>query len=85
MFSVVDERSASYVATGLAFEKGEPVVITCTGATASRNYLSAMTEAFYRNIPLIALTFHNPSGNEYNMTPQYLDRSVTQKISKLCM
>lgn len=81
-FSVVDERSASYVATGLAFEKGEPVVITCTGATASRNYLSAMTEAFYRNIPLIALTFHNPSGNEYNMTPQYLDRSVTQKDIK---
>ena len=81
-FSVVDERSASYVATGLAFEKGEPVVITCTGATASRNYLSAMTEAFYRNIPLIALTFHNPSGNEYNMTPKYLDRSVTQKDIK---
>ncbi|MFR8206339.1 MAG: hypothetical protein ACLU99_08385 [Alphaproteobacteria bacterium] len=41
-----------------------------------------MTEAFYRNIPLIALTFHNPSGNEYNMTPQYLDRSVTQKDIK---
>ena len=37
-YSVLDERSAAYVATGLAYEKQKPVVITCTGATASRNY-----------------------------------------------
>ena len=45
-FSVVDERSAAYVALGIAEESGEPVVITCTGATAARNYMSAMTEAW---------------------------------------
>ena len=39
MYSSVDERSAAYIACGLAAESGEPVVLSCTGATASRNYL----------------------------------------------
>ena len=52
LYSVVDERSAAYFATGLAAETNGPVVITCTEATASRNYISAMTEAFYRNLYL---------------------------------
>lgn len=40
IYSSVDERSAAYLACGIATESGEPVAITCTGATASRNYLS---------------------------------------------
>lgn len=81
-YSVVDERSAGYFATGLAFETNEPVVICCTGATASRNYLSALTEAFYRKLPIIAITF----GYEYGdllLTPQYIDRSTSQNDIKL--
>jgi len=46
MHSSVDERSAAYMACGLAAELNEPVVISCTGATASRNYLPGMTEAY---------------------------------------
>lgn len=80
-FSVVDERSAAYVATGLAFETGEPVVITCTGATASRNYLSALTEAFYRKLPIIAITYTHYA-NKFNLEPQTLDRSVSQNDVK---
>ena len=34
MYSCVDERSAAYMACGLAAESGEPVVLSCTGATA---------------------------------------------------
>ena len=56
VYSCVDERSAAYMACGLAAETCEPVVITCTGATASRNYLPAMTEAYYRKLPVIAVT-----------------------------
>ena len=56
MYSCVDERSAAYMACGLAEESGEPVIICCTGATASRNYMSALTEAFYRKIPIIVIT-----------------------------
>ena len=48
IYSSVDERSAAYMACGLAAESGEPVVLSCTGATASRNYLPGLTEAFYR-------------------------------------
>ena len=48
VISCVDERSAAYMACGLAAESGEPVVITCTGATASRDYFPAITEAHYR-------------------------------------
>ena len=84
VYSVVDERSAAYFATGLAFETSGPVVITCTGATASRNYLSGLTEAFYRNLPIIALTFAHETGNAYNLTQQHLDRSVSQNDVKIC-
>ena len=49
MISSVDERSAAYMACGMAEESGEPVMITCTGATAARNYMPALTEAFYRS------------------------------------
>ena len=56
MFSCVDERSAAYMAVGMAEESGEPVVITCTGATASRNYLPALTEAYYRKLPILVIT-----------------------------
>lgn len=81
-YSVVDERSAAYVALGIAEELNEPVVITCTGATASRNYMSALTEAFYSETPIVACTFYNPHSNNYNMSPQYLDRSVSQNDIK---
>lgn len=81
-FSVVDERSAGYVATGIAHETEKPVVITCTGATASRNYLSAMTEAYYRKIPIIAITFYACTTNSCSLSPHYIDRSVTQNDVK---
>ncbi len=84
LYSVVDERSAMYFATGLAFEANEPVVVCCTGATASRNYLSGLTEAFHRRLPVIALTFGHEYGNPYNLTPQHVDRSVSQNDVKIC-
>ena len=45
VYSSVDDRSAAYIACGRSFETGEPVVISCTGATAARNYMSGATEA----------------------------------------
>lgn len=77
-YSVVDERSAAYFAIGISNEINKPVVITCTGATASRNYLSAMTEAFYRKVPIVALTFFNSNQTKFSMAPQFVDRSIYQ-------
>ena len=48
--------SAAYMACGMAEESGEPVVLTCTGATAARNYMPGLTEAFYRKLPLLVVT-----------------------------
>ena len=79
IYSCVDERSAAYMAVGLAEESNEPVVITCTGATASRNYIPALTEAYYNKIPVIALTATQHLGRVGQNVPQVLDRSVQLK------
>lgn len=79
LFSCVDERSAAYMACGLAATSGEKVAITCTGATASRNYLPALTEAYYRKLPVIAITSYNGTRNIGQMLPQNIDRTRIQK------
>jgi 2-succinyl-5-enolpyruvyl-6-hydroxy-3-cyclohexene-1-carboxylate synthase len=79
MYSCVDERSAAYMACGLAAESEEPVVITCTGATASRNYFPGLTEAYYRKLPILAVTFFPGYHGIGNLVPQVIDRSVSPK------
>lgn len=78
VYSVVDERSAAYQAVGIA-QLGIPVVLSCTGATASRNYLPAITEAFYRKLPILALTSFNGTSRTHNGIAQSIDRSVMPK------
>ncbi len=75
VYSSVDERSAAYIACGLAHESGEPVVISCTGATASRNYLPGLTEAYYRKLPVLAITSTQAISNVDHHVPQVIDRS----------
>ena len=82
VYSVIDERSAAYFATGLAYETNEPVVISCTGATASRNYMPGLTEAYYRGLPIIALTSQHHVVDHRDLTPQVTDRSVSQNDIK---
>ncbi len=74
-YSAVDERHAAYLACGMAAELKEPVVITCTGATASRNYLPGLTEAYYRKLPILAVTAAQPLRRIGHLSPQALDRS----------
>lgn len=75
IYSAADERSAAYMAVGLAEECGEPVALSCTGATASRNYVPALTEAFYRHIPVLAITAAQPAIRAGHLVPQFMDRS----------
>lgn len=79
MYSSVDERSAAYIACGLAAETGEPVALSCTGATASRNYIPGLTEAFYRKLPILAITATQKIEKIGHNIPQVIDRSVGQK------
>ncbi len=78
VYSSVDERSAAYMACGIAAETGEPVALSCTGATASRNYLPGLTEAFYRKLPVLAVTSTQHLGRIGNMVPQVIDRTAEQ-------
>ncbi|PWN61283.1 2-succinyl-5-enolpyruvyl-6-hydroxy-3-cyclohexene-1-carboxylic-acid synthase [Chryseobacterium oncorhynchi] len=60
-YSIVDERSAAFVAIGMAKSEKKPVAITCTSGSAVVNYYPAVTEAFYQNIPLLVLTADRPT------------------------
>ena len=74
IYSSVDERSAAYMACGMAAESGEPVVLSCTGSTASRNYYPGMTEAFYRKLPILAITSHQGTDRIGHLRSQNIDR-----------
>lgn len=76
IYSSVDERSAAYIACGLAAESGEPVVLSCTGATASRNYYPGLTEAYYRKLPILAVTSHQGTDRIGQLIYQNIDRRV---------
>lgn len=75
VYSAPDERSGAYIACGLASESGEGVVLSCTGATASRNYMPGLTEAYYRKLPVLAITSGITPAMPYNNTAQVIDRS----------
>ncbi|HIT67890.1 MAG TPA: 2-succinyl-5-enolpyruvyl-6-hydroxy-3-cyclohexene-1-carboxylate synthase [Candidatus Merdisoma merdipullorum] len=79
IYSSVDERSAAYIACGLAKESGEPVVLSCTGATASRNYPAGLTEAYYSNLPILAVTSTQFQGRVGHLIAQVIDRSSLMK------
>ena len=79
MYSCVDERSAAYMACGLAAESGEPVAIICTGATASRNYLPGLTEAYYRKLPILVIAGSHGENYIGNLQSQVIDRTQSPK------
>jgi 2-succinyl-5-enolpyruvyl-6-hydroxy-3-cyclohexene-1-carboxylate synthase len=58
--SVLDERSAGFVALGMAKASGRPVAVTCTSGTAAANLHPAVVEAWEARIPLIVLTADRP-------------------------
>ena len=71
-YSVVDERSAMYFAIGLYLQTGEIIATSCTSAQATRNYVPGLTEAFYKHVPILAITMSkHPKylGQEYMQCP----------------
>ena len=57
---IVDERSAAFVAVGMAQQLQKPVAIVCTSGTALLNYAPAVAEAYYQKIPLIIISADRP-------------------------
>ncbi|WP_296880394.1 thiamine pyrophosphate-binding protein [Thomasclavelia sp.] len=55
-YSIVDERSAIYFAIGVYLQTGNIVATVCTSAQATRNYIPGLTEAYYKHVPILAIT-----------------------------
>lgn len=69
---VIDERSAAFIALGLSAASQCPVAMVCTSGTAPLNYGPAIAEAYYRGIPLIAITADRPA--------EWIDQDDSQTI-----
>jgi 2-succinyl-5-enolpyruvyl-6-hydroxy-3-cyclohexene-1-carboxylate synthase len=56
----MDERSAGFIALGIAQQLTTPVVLICTSGSAAYNFAPAVSEAFFQQIPLLVLTADRP-------------------------
>lgn len=74
LYSVVDERSASFFAIGLIQRFKEPVGVICTSGTASANYSSAINESLYQELPLLILT----TDRAESLRDQHEDQMIRQ-------
>jgi 2-succinyl-5-enolpyruvyl-6-hydroxy-3-cyclohexene-1-carboxylate synthase len=70
--TIADERSAAFIALGMAQQLREPVVLVCTSGSAALNYFPAIAEAFFQQIPLLVLTADRP--------PEWVDQWDGQTI-----
>lgn len=69
---VIDERCAGFFALGLALQSKRPTALICTSGSAVLNYAPAMAEAYYRHVPLIAISADRPA--------EWIDQDDSQTI-----
>ena len=70
----IDERSASFMALGIAKVHKEPTVLVCTSGSAVAHYLPAILEAQYSGVPLIVLSADRPHTLLHVGAPQTVDQ-----------
>ena len=56
-----DERSAGFIALGMAQQSGSPTVMVCTSGTAAYNFAPSVAEAYFSQTPLIIFTADRPA------------------------
>ena len=56
-----DERSACFVALGIAQQTQAPVSVVCTSGSAAYNFAPAIAEAFFQETPLLIFTADRPA------------------------
>lgn len=70
----IDERSAAFMALGIAKGHDEPVILVCTSGSAMAHYVPAILEAQYSGVPLIVLTADRPHTLQSMGAPQTIDQ-----------
>ena len=70
----IDERSAAYLALGLARVSRLPVAVVTTSGTAAVNLHPAMVEAAYSGVPLVAVTADRPGDVRGSGANQVIDQ-----------
>jgi len=70
----IDERSAAYLALGLARASGSPAAVVTTSGTAAVNLHPAVVEAAYAGVPLIAVTADRPGALRGSGANQTIDQ-----------
>lgn len=73
--SFFEERSAAFFALGIARASGLPVAVVTTSGTAVTELQSAMAEADFSGVPLIALTADRPKRLRSTGAPQSIDQN----------
>lgn len=82
-YCITDERSAAFFAIGLSQQQLKPIAILCTSGTAASNYLSGVTEAFRRQIPLVVITADKHPYYLHQMEDQMIHQpSIFEKVTK---
>ncbi|GGF45160.1 2-succinyl-5-enolpyruvyl-6-hydroxy-3-cyclohexene-1-carboxylate synthase [Marmoricola endophyticus] len=83
-----DERTAAFLALGLAKGSHRPVPVLCTSGTAAANLHPAVLEAAHAGVPLVALTADRPAalrGTGANQTTlqvgMYADAAPTVDVA----
>lgn len=81
---IIDERSAGYVATGLCAEIEAPVVVWCADNDAYRNLASALTEAYYRKLPILVIALACDANINQAINPQDAIRYYVNNSTNGC-
>ena len=58
--TISDERSAAFIALGMAQQTQQPTVLVCTSGSAAYNFAPAIAEAFFQEVPLLVFTADRP-------------------------
>ncbi len=59
--AVTDERSAAFVAIGISDATCKPVALCVTSGSALLNTIAAVSEAYYRHVPLLVISADRPN------------------------